>query len=169
SQRALWHDRVFSAFRETKVSWLNGIVSDPRRYCLKNLEDKLFALQEVLKLLFALGDDERLHWIDRLIAELEVCDRSERPNLILNCDEIRIMQRHDITFGSHTETHPILSRLSTERIKAEIQRSKETIEKHLNVPVRTFAYPVGRSHDFNEDVKALLREAGYICAVTTIP
>ena len=76
---------------------------------------------------------------------------------------------HNITFGSHTVTHPILSRISTERIKTEIQRSKETIEKYLNVPVRTFAYPVGRNQDFNEEVKTLLQEAGYICAVTTIP
>ena len=69
---------------------------------------------------------------------------------MLNWDEIRVMQQHNITFGSHTVTHPILSRISAERVRTEIQRSKEMIEKHLNVPVRTFAYPVGRSQDFNE-------------------
>jgi peptidoglycan/xylan/chitin deacetylase (PgdA/CDA1 family) len=168
SEEVLWHDRVFSAFRETKVSWLNGIINDHRRYPLRNLEEKLSSQQEILRLLWALDDDERLSWIERLILKLEVCDRKERPNLMLNWDEIRIMQQHHIAFGSHTVTHPILSRSSVERIRTEIQSSKETIEKHLNVPVTTFAYPVGRSEDFNENVKMLLREAGYICAVTTI-
>jgi peptidoglycan/xylan/chitin deacetylase (PgdA/CDA1 family) len=159
---------VFSAFRETEVSWLNGITNSGRGYSLKTVEDKLAAQQEILRLLWALNDDERLSWIDRLILELEACDRKASPNLMLNWDEIRIMQQHHITFGSHTVTHPILSRSSVERIKTEIQNSKETIEKHLNVPVTTFAYPVGRSEDFNENVKSLLKEAGYICAVTTI-
>jgi peptidoglycan/xylan/chitin deacetylase (PgdA/CDA1 family) len=169
SGRALWHDRLFSAFRETKVLWLNGIANDSRRYSLKSLENKLSAQQAVLKLLWALDDDERLFWIDRLTVELEVFDRREMPELMLNWDEIRIMQQHNIAFGSHSVTHPILSRISAERIRTEIQRSKETIEKQLNVPVRTFAYPVGRSQDFNEDTKTLLQEDGYICAVTTIP
>ena len=79
SEKALWHDRVFSAFRETRVSWLNGIVNDPRRYSLTSLEDKLSAQQEVLKLLWSLDHDERFFWIDRLTVELEVCDRRKRP------------------------------------------------------------------------------------------
>jgi len=169
SQRVLWHDRVFSAFRETQVEWLNGIGIDQRRYPLTSLEDKLSAQREVLNWLWALNDDERFFWIDRLNSELGVCDRKETPNLMLNWDEIKIMQQHIVTFGSHTMTHPILSRISIERIKTEIQCSKKTIEEHLKVPVRTFAYPVGRNQDFNEDAKILLQEAGYICAVTTIP
>jgi hypothetical protein len=159
---------VFSAFRETRVASLDGIAGDGRRYPLRNLEEKLFAQREVLRLLWALDDCERLSWIDCLVARLEVCDRRERPDLMLSWEEIKTMQEHKINFGSHTVTHPILSRISPDKIRRELTISKETIEKQLGVPVRTFAYPVGRGQDFNEEVKTLLQEAGYVCGLTTI-
>jgi peptidoglycan/xylan/chitin deacetylase (PgdA/CDA1 family) len=120
-------------------------------------------------LLCGLDNDERSFWIDRIVTQLEVCDRWNRSDLMLSWDEIRTMQQHNISFGSHTVTHPILSKISAEEIRTELQCSKETIEKQLGVPIRTFAYPVGRTEDFNGEVKTMLQEAGYVCAVTTIP
>jgi peptidoglycan/xylan/chitin deacetylase (PgdA/CDA1 family) len=169
SERVLWHDRIFSAFRETKVAWLRSIVDRRRKLSLRSIDEKVAAQREVTKVLFTLDNEERLFWVDRLVRELEVEDLKIGRKLMLNWDEIRTMQRYNISFGSHTVTHPILSRLSLERSRIEIECSRETIEKHLNTPVTTFAYPVGRREDFNEDVKRLLRESGYGCALTTMP
>ena len=58
--------------------------------------------------------------------------------------EIREMQRWGITFGAHTLTHPDLTRLPFDRVKAEICGSKVIIEDALSVPVPCFAYPYGR-------------------------
>lgn len=60
--------------------------------------------------------------------------------------DIREMQRWGITFGAHTLTHPDLTRLSLDWVKAEICDSKAIIEDALGVPVTCFAYPYGR-HD----------------------
>src|SRR3990172_6758680 len=63
---------------------------------------------------------------------------------MLSWEEIREMQRSGIDFGSHTLTHPDLSRLPFERIEAEICNSKAIIEDALSAPASCFAYPYGR-------------------------
>jgi peptidoglycan/xylan/chitin deacetylase (PgdA/CDA1 family) len=77
------------------------------------------------------------------------------------------MRNAGISFGSHTVTHPVLSKLSLDQVQHEIQESKKVIEESLGIPVRTFAYPSGKKNDFNPSIKALLKDAGYTCALTT--
>jgi peptidoglycan/xylan/chitin deacetylase (PgdA/CDA1 family) len=45
----------------------------------------------------------------------------------------------------------------------EIADSKKIIEVELNEPVRMFSYPGGA---FDEDIKRMVREEGFDCAVT---
>jgi peptidoglycan/xylan/chitin deacetylase (PgdA/CDA1 family) len=167
SQRILWHDRVFSAFRRTRVAVLDGFGNYSQRYPLSTVEEKLFAQGAFLKFLWSLDDHEKTFWIDFLVEKLEVTDRKEMPGLMLSWEEVKIMHESGISFGSHTVTHPILSKLSVDRARQEIQESKTVIEQKLRTPIRTFAYPNGRKDDFNESIKNLLKDAGYACALTT--
>ena len=167
SQRILWHDRVFSAFRETRVMVLDGFGDHSQKYRLSTVEEKLFAQGEFLKFIWSLDDHEKIFWIDFLVERLEVIDCKEVPDLMLSWEEVKIMHESGISFGSHTVTHPILSKLSVDRAREEIQESKAVIDQKLRTPIRTFAYPNGRKDDFNESTKRLLKEAGYVCALTT--
>jgi peptidoglycan/xylan/chitin deacetylase (PgdA/CDA1 family) len=72
-----------------------------------------------------------------------------------------------ICFGSHTVTHPILTRVTKAQLKAELEESKAEIENRLGVRVEEFAYPNGQLGDYNPEVKAAIRESGYASAVTT--
>jgi peptidoglycan/xylan/chitin deacetylase (PgdA/CDA1 family) len=167
SQKMLWHDRVFAAFRSTRVSLLEGFGPNAQTYRLSTIEEKLIAQDEVLKFIRSQNERERLILIDRLIRALKVVDLKEMSGLMLSWDEVRTMRTSGICFGSHTLTHPILSKLPLEKARDEIQKSREIIEEILGIPVRTFAYPNGTDNDFNETTKLLLRESGYICALTT--
>jgi peptidoglycan/xylan/chitin deacetylase (PgdA/CDA1 family) len=69
-----------------------------------------------------------------------------------------------VTIGSHTLTHPKLSRLSPEAQRAELEGSRKVLEDWLGRPVETFCYPFGNHDDITV---ALTREAGYKLAVTT--
>ena len=166
--KVLWHDRVFSAFRETQELFLEGYGDNAKRYTLGTLEGKLIAQEKVLQFLRSLSDCEKPYWINRLMEKLRVEDRKEVPDLMLTWDEVKEMYKGGISFGAHTVTHPILSRLSTDKARAEIYESKEIIEEKLGTPVKTFAYPNGNKEDFNEATKNILKDAGYICALTTI-
>jgi len=73
---------------------------------------------------------------------------------MLSWEEIAEMKRCGIDFGSHTLTHPDLTRLSLERVAIEIQDSKAIIEDALSTPINCFAYPYGRhDHRSREIVK----------------
>jgi peptidoglycan/xylan/chitin deacetylase (PgdA/CDA1 family) len=168
SGKVLWHDRVFSAFRETHAPFLEDPEKNLRRHSLGSLEEKLLAQAAVLNILRSLDDLDRSQWINRLLEKLGVVDRNEAPDLMLTWDDVKIMHQNKISFGSHTVTHPILSKIPIGRLREEIFESKRILEDRLRASVGTFAYPVGRKEDFNRTVKDCLREAGYICALTSI-
>ena len=69
-----------------------------------------------------------------------------------------------IDIGSHTCTHPVLSRCTDSEIAWELQDSKSAIEKRLQRPVEAFAYPHGEPADYDERAIQAARSAGYVCA-----
>jgi len=69
---------------------------------------------------------------------------------------------HEI--GSHTCTHPWLTRIPVEQAREEITASGKKLEDRFQVPVRHFCYPYG---DCNEVVRDLVIQAGYETACTT--
>lgn len=73
-----------------------------------------------------------------------------------------------VTFGSHSVSHPILSRLSDPLLGEEVGKSRESIEGKTGTACRFFCYPNGREGDFNERTKKALGEAGYRAAFTTV-
>ncbi|MDA8087058.1 MAG: polysaccharide deacetylase family protein [Nitrospiraceae bacterium] len=69
-----------------------------------------------------------------------------------------------VTFGSHTKTHPHLTRIAGSRLKEEILGSRQEVEDKLGMRVDFFCYPYG---DYNEEVLREVKEAGFIGATTT--
>lgn len=83
---------------------------------------------------------------------------------LMTWDRIRQLSAYNVFFGSHTRTHPFLTKIGHEDAKEEIYGSKKTIEEQTGVHVDTFCYPYG---DCNHAVIEMVREAGYKVAVTT--
>jgi peptidoglycan/xylan/chitin deacetylase (PgdA/CDA1 family) len=167
--RQLWHDEVFAAFRETRVPKLLDIGLGNKTLDLTSLPRKLQAQTEILQYLWSLDRVAREMAISRLQKALDVeKTRQGTGRLMLTWEEVSEMYRRGIHFGAHTGSHPALSKLGPEDAREEIRRSKSTIEVVLNAPVNTFAYPSGRHGDFTETTKALIEEAGFDCALTTI-
>lgn len=65
--------------------------------------------------------------------------------------------------GSHTRSHPRLTRLSDERLEAELTGSRAECEGRLGLPCRTLAYPYGHR---DPRVVEAARGAGYTAAAT---
>jgi hypothetical protein len=51
----------------------------------------------------------------------------------------------------------------------ELLDSKQLLADQLGDTIVSFAYPNGKTPDYNDDVKAALRQCGYSYAVTTRP
>jgi len=83
-----------------------------------------------------------------------------------------VMEKKDIIkinkmgfeIGSHTLTHPILTKLDKNILIYEIRQSKKELERIIKKPVVSFCYPKGR---FNKNIDSYLNVSGYCLARTT--
>jgi peptidoglycan/xylan/chitin deacetylase (PgdA/CDA1 family) len=69
-----------------------------------------------------------------------------------------------IEIGSHTCTHPVLSKCSPPEIDHELRESKRVIERQLRRPISAIAYPHGEPSDYDHRVVRAAQAAGYACA-----
>lgn len=165
SNRPLWHDRVFDALERTRAEWVS---IDGERYPLRTLSDRRAALNAFRRYLRGHTLRDWDLWIERLLSELGTLHEGHLHSEKLRWQEVEEMSKDGITFGAHTVTHPILTRMPLDQAAEEIRISKEAIEKRLGTPVRLFAYPNGGRDDFDESIKQLLKKTGFLCAVTTL-
>jgi peptidoglycan/xylan/chitin deacetylase (PgdA/CDA1 family) len=87
---------------------------------------------------------------------------------MLTWEQLREMAEGGMTIGSHTLSHPTLPALSRDDARREIAESKAVLEAELKRPVKLFAYPFGGFEHFSPEIQALVNEAGYEGACTTI-
>jgi peptidoglycan/xylan/chitin deacetylase (PgdA/CDA1 family) len=166
SRSLLWHDRFFDAFAQSRVS---SVSFEGERLPLRTLAEKRAAVGVCGKQLRTYDPQRRIDELRRLVGELEVPEPDPDRWRKLDWDEILEMAGAGISFGAHTVTHPVLTRVTREEAAAEIVDSREVLENQIGSRVTLFAYPNGAHGDFNESIKQVLREAGFRCAVTTVP
>lgn len=105
--------------------------------------------------------------VSDLIGKENIWDRERGVprEKLLDWDNIMEMKAGGVTFGSHTRTHPFLTKLSDQDMEEEISGSKKILEQRTGTAVDFFCYPYG---DYNAKVASAVRKAGYKGAVTTI-
>jgi peptidoglycan/xylan/chitin deacetylase (PgdA/CDA1 family) len=65
--------------------------------------------------------------------------------------------------GSHTASHPDLSKCSDDEIVKELKESKDFLERNLKIEVKHFCYPFGKVFSNYEEI---LKKEGFETAVT---
>lgn len=109
--------------------------------------------------------------LDELARHLgvQLSDEVTDSFLPLTWDQIREMQTGGVEYGSHTCSHPIMSRLPVKEIDRELKGSKKEIESNCDAKVDVFCYPNGQHEDISEAVVEQVRHSGYLAAVSTVP
>ena len=80
----------------------------------------------------------------------------ETCELYVPVDKIKKMQHAGNIIGSHTVSHPVMSKLSKMEQNAEINDSFNYLSANIKLDVKTYCHPYGGFHSFNEEtVKAL--------------
>jgi len=69
--------------------------------------------------------------------------------------------------GAHTQSHPILSKISPEEARSEIALSKLALESAGFSVSPIFAYPNGQPGDWTEKTEQLCKEIGFTHTLTT--
>lgn len=84
---------------------------------------------------------------------------------LMSWDELAQLSEEGHTIGSHTHSHPHLSRMqAVEAVNHELETSKRLIEEKLNPGFIPFAYPYG-SGVFDQRVRKAVADCGFDCAV----
>jgi peptidoglycan/xylan/chitin deacetylase (PgdA/CDA1 family) len=87
-----------------------------------------------------------------------------RERRFLTWEEVKIMRRGNISFGSHTLHHSTLTAEQHPALGEELRKSREVIEFRLQEEIRYLAYPNGA---YDRRVIDAARQAGYSHCFTT--
>lgn len=93
----------------------------------------------------------------------------ERANELQGRTSLSEQQMKDIAedfeIGSHTLTHPLLTRIKPELAYSEISNSREALSDRFDQNIISFCYPRGYS---NPQIQQMVVEAGYLNARSTL-
>jgi peptidoglycan/xylan/chitin deacetylase (PgdA/CDA1 family) len=162
-----WYDRVFLAMAVAPSGELRLDFGGPWRFQIHSKEDRMRAALETVAHLRTLPDEDRkIHCsaLEKMIG-LPTNALSSR---ILNWEQIRQMHENGISFGSHTLTHPVVSQLSSSGLERELGESKRILESKLEAPILDFAFPFGKTTDWNAAAIEVLSRFRYRSAVSTV-
>lgn len=169
SDDIFWFDWVaYIIYRTNKLSFS---LADNTEYNIGNtVESRREITEQVLEYLKSVPNASRLQIINDLTTKLDVSllDADKSLSSCLNWQQVIEMYSNGIEFGSHTISHPILSRLKSTELKEEIVKSKKDIEKQLSIDVDTIAYPVGGSSEYDTNVIDICKSAGYRLGISYV-
>jgi peptidoglycan/xylan/chitin deacetylase (PgdA/CDA1 family) len=160
----LWWDQItymFTLTQRTAISFDGREIRIPA--------DRVRLAGNVAHALKRLPNAERIAQMKELHQLLEVDLPKSAPAGFepLTWDEVRCLAAMGVEFGSHSRTHPILSRLADpEELRMEVAGSKQRLDQELGFPSLHFAYPNGTHADYDDRTLAAVKQSGFATAVT---
>jgi len=107
-----------------------------------------------------------LQEIEQAIAPTGLAGANDSPDATMSWNDIAALDKGGVIFGSHSESHEILPRITAEEVQHEVSESKRAIAQQLKKECRFFSYPNG---DSSESVRNLVAQAGYELAFLNQP
>ena len=169
SNKTLWFDRL-AYFILNSDEDIFRLVLESKFNIKNNYENRRSVLEEVMEYVKHIPNSEREILLDDMYSKyhFEYKDNHKHLSTTLTWEQIKEMDKSNISFGSHTLSHPILSQLTESELDNELFTSKSILEKHLGHPVETIAYPVGTEAAFNKKVINYTKKAGYLLGFSYI-
>ena len=161
-----WYDRIFLALKIAPGDRLDLVLDGPRRFALSSEALRMRAAVEIITHLRSVSRSSREECCAALERQIPLPTKELRDRM-LSWEQIRTMDRAGISFGSHTMSHPVVSRLSPLEMEKELLESKRILEQKLGHPVQSFAFPFGKREECGDAARQILTRGKYRSAVTT--
>ena len=158
--RLFWWDRLHHALMNTTRP--DALETSVARLPLRSRRERENAYTRLRAHVKQMPHAEALAWVAATCHELAV---PPSPPAILSWDELRGLASEGVTVGSHTRTHPLLTRVSIEEVRTEVAGSLRDLKRELGVVLPILAYPGGA---FDNRVVQILAGEGYVLAFTTV-
>jgi peptidoglycan/xylan/chitin deacetylase (PgdA/CDA1 family) len=147
---------------------LSRLSQESKKELLRSVGAPVTSTAAIMDWVSDLEDSSRRAFVGRIRAATSGFEPSsvERFNFdLMTWDDVNALDSSLVVIGSHTVTHPVLSRTDPGQMRREIIDSKRMLEERLARPVNYFCYPDG-AH--NPEVVDIVRQT-YRAAVTTRP
>ncbi len=130
--------------------------------------NRMKSLERIKRLLIPKSRREREDVLSEIRRKACVKEMAVLKKTMLNWDEVRTMRKAGMSFGSHTLSHPSLPYVPPDEAKREIFESREALMAQLDEEIPHFSFPNPCNQpNFNPDLKAMLKDAGYKSAATS--
>ena len=163
AEAAFWWERAWAAIDATRRPVVTvGADSLP----VRTGAEKVAAYRAVRALLKAGPHQDIEDLVSALEDELAGGDgaTAEPSGRSLDWAALRRLRQEGLALGSHTRTHPLLTRVDRRTMTEEIAGGVDDLARETGSRVPVFAYPSG---DVPDDGDVILREAGVRLAFTT--
>lgn len=161
----MWNDRVIELLRNVETKKLSLLNLGLGEYEITSTATRLNMVNSVLRKLKHLPLEERNTQVQRLENELNV-DVSYFP--MMREDQVSVLIKEGMGVGAHTINHPILSKISLDEARWEIESGKQQLETLTGKEVSLFAYPNGvPGQDYEAEHVGLVKAAGFDAAFST--
>lgn len=158
-ERTFWWDRLYqSVISTTRRDDLHTSLGN---LGLDTATERVQTFRQLKVQVKSMPHHEAMDWIEQLSHELGAAPSVSN---VLGWETLRRLASAGVTLGAHTQTHPMVNRISREEIQDEVAGSLSDLERETGSALPVFAYPSG-GHD--QEAVQVLREEGIVLAFTT--
>lgn len=156
--RVFWWDQLQSALSNTSKAALHTPLG---KLPLGNTQERTCAYKQLRDHVKTLPHREAMALVEQLYVAL---GQPPVVNDVLGWDALRRLAAEGVALGAHTQTHPLMNRVSPEEAVHEAFASLRDLEREIGAVLPIFAYPNG---SFNNAVVDQLKQRGMALAFTT--
>ncbi|MFQ5648307.1 MAG: polysaccharide deacetylase family protein [bacterium] len=160
-QRVFWWDQVYRSVLFTSSVELRsttlGVIS------LNTPAERQQSVRRIQRYVKTLSHEQAIALVREICSEL-----GEGPNAgktVLAWDELRQLAKAGVTFGPHTQTHPIMTQLTPEQMHQEVVGAYDDLKREIGDVPPIFCYPNG---GHNDEVVGILRDEGFKLGFTVM-
>lgn len=159
-EMAFWWDRLYEAVMFGKRQEYSGPAGN---FQLTDADTRFSAVRQLQNYVKTLPHDTAMNFIDEISDEMGI-KRTKRKT-VMDWDELRKMARNNITLAAHTQTHPLLNRISLDDVRKEAVGSREDLRREIGEVLPVFSYPNG---NHNDDIVKVLGEENFQLGFTCL-
>jgi peptidoglycan/xylan/chitin deacetylase (PgdA/CDA1 family) len=158
--KMFWWDRLYHAVWNSEFAdWLE---TSAGKYPLRMDQEKGQALRNLREYVKSIPHIEAMKFVDSIYDQLKP---PPSENGVLDWEALRDLAQEGVTLGAHTQSHPLMNRISSSEAHHELIGSIEDLEREVGEVMPIFAYPGG---GLNNRVVEILRQEDVQIGFTTL-
>lgn len=127
------------------------------------VDQRTLAYKRLRQYVKSLPHEQALSFVDQVCQDLSSVFP---PSKVMTWDALRRLAGEGVTLGAHTQTHPLMNRISLREACEEVIGSMKDLQREIGATSPVFAYPDGQ---YTQEVVQVVKDAGIQLAFTTQP